>query len=83
MTLDNDLVQLVQPGVRVLMYRPYQRDYVLYDTEGVRDRWGFEPDQIPDFKALVGDNSDNIAGVKGIGDKGAKALIGEWGTLEG
>ena len=82
-TLDNDLVQLVQPGVRVLMYRPYQRDYVLYDTEGVRDRWGFEPDQIPDFKALVGDNSDNIAGVKGIGDKGAKALIGEWGTLEG
>ena len=82
-TLDHDMVQLVQPGVRVLMYRPYQRDYVLYDTAGVRERWGFEPGQIPDFKALVGDNSDNIAGVKGIGDKGAKALIGEWGTLEG
>ena len=82
-TLDNDMVQLVQPGVKVLMYRPYQRDYVLYDSERVRERWGFEPNQITDFKALVGDNTDNIAGVRGIGDKGAKALIGEWGTIEG
>ena len=81
-TLDNDMVQLVEPGVRVLMYRPYQRDYVLYDEERVRDRWGFDPSQMTDFKALVGDNSDNIAGVKGIGDKGAKALIEQWGSLE-
>ena len=81
-TLDNDMVQLVEPGVRVLMYRPYQRDYVLYDEERVRDRWGFDPAQMTDFKALVGDNSDNIAGVKGIGDKGAKALIEQWGSLE-
>ena len=65
-TLDNDMVQLVQPGVRVLMYRPYQRDYVLYDEERVRERWSFDPSQMTDFKALVGDNSDNIAGVKGI-----------------
>ena len=81
-TLDNDMVQLVRPGVRVLMYRPYQRDYVLYDEERVRDRWGFGPERMPDFKALVGDAADNIAGVKGIGEKGAKALIGEWGTIE-
>ena len=82
-TLDNDMVQLVQPGVRVLMYRPYQRDYVLYDEQRVRERWGFDPAQMTDFKALVGDASDNIAGVRGIGDKGAKALIEQWGSIEG
>ena len=81
-TLDNDMVQLVRPGVRVLMYRPYQRDYVLYDEERVRERWGFGPERMTDYKALVGDATDNIAGVKGIGEKGAKALIGEWGTIE-
>ena len=82
LTLDNDLVQLVEPGVRVYMYRPYQRDYVMYDEAAVRSRWGFEPLQIVDFKALVGDNSDNISGVKGIGEKGAKALIEQWGDVE-
>ena len=81
-TLDNDIVQLIQPGVRVYMYRPYQRDYVMYDVEAVRERWGFEPTQMVDYKALVGDNSDNIPGVKGIGEKGAKALIERYGTLE-
>ncbi|HJM75754.1 MAG TPA: DNA polymerase I [Dehalococcoidia bacterium] len=82
MTLDNDMVQLVEPGVRVYMYRPYQRDYVMYDEAKVRERWGFEPDQIRDYKALVGDNSDNISGVKGIGEKGAKTLIEQWGRVE-
>ena len=82
MTLDNDMVQLVEPGVRVYMYRPYQRDYVMYDGAKVRERWGFEPDQIRDYKALVGDNSDNISGVKGIGERGANALIEQWGSVE-
>jgi DNA polymerase-1 len=81
-TMDNDIVQLVDDNVRVYMYRPYQRDYVMYDEEAVRDRWDFEPRQMIDFKALMGDTSDNIPGVKGIGEKGAKALIAEWGTLE-
>ena len=81
-TLDNDIVQLVQPGVRVYMYRPYQSDYVMYDDDAVRERWGFDPVQMVDYKALVGDNSDNIPGVKGIGEKGAKALIECYGTLE-
>ncbi len=82
MTLDNDMVQLVAPGVRVYMYRPYQHDYVMYDETKVRERWGFDPDQIRDYKALVGDSSDNISGVKGIGEKGAKALIEQWGNIE-
>jgi DNA polymerase-1 len=81
-TLDTDMVQLVQPHVRVLMYRPYQRDYVLYDAERVRERWGFGPERMTDYKALVGDTTDNIAGVKGIGEKGAKALIEAWGSIE-
>ncbi|TAJ20490.1 MAG: DNA polymerase I, partial [Dehalococcoidia bacterium] len=81
-TLDTDIVQLVQPGVRVWMYRPYQRDYVMYDTEAVIERWGFEPERMVDYKALTGDTSDNIPGVKGIGEKGAKALIAQYGTID-
>ena len=81
-TLDTDIVQLVQPGVRVWMYRPYQRDYVMYDTEAVLERWGFEPERMVDYKALTGDTSDNIPGVKGIGEKGAKALIAQYGTVD-
>ncbi len=81
-TLDTDIVQLVQPGVRVWMYRPYQRDYVMYDTEGVIERWGFEPKRMIDYKALTGDTSDNIPGVKGIGEKGAKALIAQYGSVD-
>ncbi len=81
-TLDNDIVQLVEPHIRVYMYRLYQRDYVMYDEEAVHERWGFEPRQMIDYKALVGDTSDNIPGVKGIGEKGAKNLIEEWGSLE-
>ena len=82
LTLDHDLVQLVEPGVRVYMYRPYQRDYVMYDDAAVHERWGFAPAQMVDYKALVGDTSDNISGVKGIGEKGAKALIEQWGNVE-
>ena len=82
LTLDNDMVQLVEGPVRVQMYRPYQRDYVMYDAAAVRDRWGFDPRQIVDYKALVGDTSDNIPGVQGIGEKGALALIQQWGSVE-
>ncbi len=81
-TLDNDMIQLVRPGVNVYMYRPYQRDYIMYDVDEVRERFGFEPVQMVEYKALVGDTSDNIPGVKGIGEKGAKALIEQFGTLE-
>jgi DNA polymerase-1 len=81
-TLDNDLIQLVRPGIRIYMYRPYQRDYVLYDLDAVRERWGFEPERMVDYKALLGDTSDNILGVRGVGEKGAKALIEQYGTIE-
>ena len=57
------------------------RDRV-YDAEGVVGRLGVRPDQVVDFKALVGDVSDNIPGVRGIGDKTAIKLLAEYGTLE-
>jgi DNA polymerase-1 len=81
-TLDNDMVQLVGPSIRIYMFRPYQRDYVLYDEEKVRERWGFDPPRMVDYKALVGDTSDNIPGVKGIGEKSAVALIEQYGDIE-
>jgi DNA polymerase-1 len=82
-TLDSDIVQLVRPHVGVYMYRPYQRDTVLYDsTEAVQERYGVRPDQIADLKALKGDMSDNIPGVPGIGEKTAVKLLTQFDHLE-
>ena len=82
-TLDSDLLQLVREGVNVHMYRPYQRDVVLYDSAAkVRDRYGIDPIQVIDYKGLKGDTSDNIPGVPGIGDKTAVKLLNEYRTIE-
>ena len=82
-TLDSDLVQLVREGVGVYMFRPFKRDVVRYDSdERVRARYGIDPIQMIDYKALVGDTSDNIPGVKGIGDKTAVKLLNQWATVE-
>tara|TARA_Y100001970_G_scaffold294033_1_gene446076 strand:+ start:1596 stop:4343 length:2748 start_codon:yes stop_codon:yes gene_type:complete len=81
-TLDKDLLQLIEPGVTVHLLRPFQGDYVLYDDKQFTDNYGFDPLTLIDYKAIVGDKSDNIKGVKGIGDKGAKKLIDAWGNIE-
>jgi DNA polymerase-1 len=82
-TLDSDIVQLVQPNVKVYMYRPYQRDVVIYETvEQVKDRYGVRPDQIADLKGLKGDASDNIPGVPGIGEKTAIKLLTTFDHVE-
>ena len=82
-TLDSDLLQLVRDDVNVFMFRPYQRDVVRYDSDAkVRERYGIDPIQVIDYKAIVGDTSDNIPGVKGLGDKGAVKLLNIWRTLE-
>ena len=82
-TLDSDLVQLVREGVGVYMFRPFKRDVVRYDSdERVRERYGIDPIQMIDYKALVGDTSDNIPGVRGIGDKTAVKLLNQWATVE-
>ncbi len=82
-TLDTDLIQLIQPGVTIYMMRPYQRDMVVYDAARAIERYGFPPARMSDFKALRGDSSDNIPGVPGIGDKTASQLLGQYDSVEG
>ncbi|MEK9195275.1 MAG: 5'-3' exonuclease H3TH domain-containing protein, partial [Patescibacteria group bacterium] len=81
-TGDMDALQLVGPNVKVYAMRKGVSDMVIYDTDAVRERYGFAPEQMIDFKALKGDASDNIAGVKGIGEKTALVLIKEFGSVE-
>lgn len=81
-TLDTDLVQLVGPRVKLFLFRPYQRDTVVYDEQKVIERWGFSPPYMVDFKALKGDQSDNIEGIRGVGEKTAAELIRRFGTVE-
>ncbi|MFC1920826.1 DNA polymerase I [Chloroflexota bacterium] len=83
-TGDADTMQLVSSGVKILYPRPGRSfsDTVLYDAEAVKEKFGIEPRYVADFKALVGDPSDNIPGVNGIGSKTAVKLIQEFGSVE-
>jgi DNA polymerase-1 len=84
-TGDNDTLQLVTPTVKVMTPGGHSQrfsDAKLFDEEKVREKYGIEPDLLADYKALVGDKSDNIPGVAGIGDKTARQLIQEYGTVE-
>ncbi len=80
---DMDTMQLVRNN-EVLVYtlRKGIKDTVMYDEDGVVKRFGFVPKLLPDFKGLRGDPSDNIIGVKGIGEKTATTLIQKFGTVE-
>ena len=75
---DKDLMQLVRPGVELLDTGKRRR----IDAEAVEDRFGVPPAKLLDVRSLVGDPSDNIPGVKGIGEKGAAKLILEFGDLD-
>jgi DNA polymerase-1 len=80
---DSDFLQLVDDGVTVMLPGGQRfEDTRHFDTQAVYARYGFGPELVPDYKALVGDKSDNIPGVAGIGEKGAKALIAEFGGVE-
>ncbi len=81
-TLDTDLVQLIGPNVNLFMFRPYQRDTVDYNETRAAERYGFSPKHMIDYKALKGDTSDNIEGLRGIGEKTATDLIRQFGTVE-
>ncbi len=81
---DSDLLQLLSPLTRVRLFIPVAREPdVYYDEARFRERYGLEPRQLIDLKALKGDTSDNIPGVAGIGEKTATALLQEFGTVEG
>jgi DNA polymerase-1 len=80
-TGDRDMFQCVGPSVTVL-WPAGKGETEPIDVDGVRARYGIEPAQVPDFIALRGDPSDGIPGARGIGEKGAKELLRDHGTLE-
>ena len=77
---DKDLLQLICPEVDVKLLK--QKDYIRYNEKTFKEDWGFEPIHIIDYKALAGDPSDNIPGVRGIGDKTAINLLKEYTDIE-
>ncbi len=77
---DKDLLQLISKEVDVKLLK--QKDYILMNQETFNEAYGIEPIRIIDLKALMGDSSDNIPGVKGIGEKTALTLLKEYGTLD-
>jgi DNA polymerase-1 len=80
---DMDTLQLVRgKEVKVYTLKKGIRDTILYDEQAVIKRFGFVPALLPDFKGLRGDPSDNIIGVKGIGEKTATSLVSTFGTVE-
>lgn len=81
-TGDLDTLQLVSDSVYVYTLRKGLQDTVLYDEDAVIERYGFGPEHVVDYKALRGDPSDNIPGVKGIGEKTATELIQLFGSVE-
>jgi len=81
-TGDTDAFQLIDCDVRVLTCGRRFSDTKIYDIEAVRERYGLMPAQLIDYKALVGDKSDNVPGVRGVGEKTAARLLSRYGTLE-
>ena len=81
---DRDDFQLADAGVRILMpvTRAGASEMEIYDTAAVKEKYGLEPAQLIDVKAIQGDTSDNIKGVAGIGEKGALELIQTYGSLD-
>ena len=80
LTGDRDSLQLIDDNVTVLLAT--NRETIHYTPQRFREDYGFEPIRLIDQKALMGDSSDNIPGVQGIGEKTASALIREYGTIE-
>lgn len=80
-TGDKDILQLVDKTTTVVMPKKGVSDMGFYDEKAVEERMGVLPKQIVDFKALVGDSSDNYKGVKGIGPKKAQSLLDRYGSL--
>jgi len=83
LTGDMDTMQLVNDSVKVLCFKKGVSETVLYDEAAVEARYSLKPSQLVDYKALRGDPSDNIPGVKGIGEKTATQLLQQYGSIAG
>jgi DNA polymerase-1 len=79
---DKDLLQLVREDVYVCLPNGSFKNLEVYDTEKVKEKYGYAPEQVVDYKAMVGDSSDNIPGIKGVGDKTATKLLDKYGSLD-
>ena len=79
---DMDMLQLVSDSVRVFTMKTGINDLALFDSEAVNERYGFGPRHVIDYKGLKGDASDNIPGVRGVGEGTASKLIAKYGALE-
>lgn len=82
LTGDRDALQLVQNEVTVAIMKKGIKEVDLYTPDFLMETWGLTASQITDLKGLMGDASDNIPGVPGIGEKTAKKLLAEYGTVE-
>lgn len=78
---DKDLLQLISDEVEIKLLK--QKDYIRYNKTSFEEDYGIEPIRIIDLKALMGDSSDNIPGVKGIGEKTALKLLQQYNSLDG
>ncbi|MFT7507638.1 MAG: DNA polymerase-1 [Acidimicrobiales bacterium] len=80
---DMDTLQCVdKKRVTVYTLKKGINDTIMYDEQAVKDRFGFGPNMVPDYKGIRGDASDNIPGIPGIGEKGATALITTFGSID-
>lgn len=81
-TGDFDIFQVVRDDVKILYPTKGFKAAEIFGTSDIVKKYGIHPEQIPDYKGIAGDASDNIPGVHGIGDKGAISLLTEFGSLE-
>ena len=81
-TGDKDMLQMVSDNIKVLSTKRSITDTIVYDGDGVEKKLGVRPDKVKDLLALMGDSSDNIPGVPGIGPKTAVKLIKQFGSME-
>ncbi|HLE78734.1 MAG TPA: DNA polymerase I, partial [bacterium] len=81
-TGDLDVLQLIDDKVRVMVTSRGISETTVYDRKKFKERFGFDPPQLPDYKGLKGDTTDNIPGVPGVGEKTAGQLIQQFGSVE-
>ena len=80
---DKDFMQLIQPGIRQWIPPKMQEAGKWVGPDEVQEKWGVSPEQMVDLLALMGDTSDNVPGVPGVGPKTASKLLEEYGSLDG
>ncbi len=77
---DQDLNQLINDNVSII--KKVKSEYIILNSQNFEDYYDFKPDQVIDYKAMVGDSSDNFKGIPGIGQKSASAMLKEFGSIE-